>query len=365
MGDRLRIWSVVGARPQIVKVAVLCHALKEEAYPISHRIIDTGQHYDHGMSGIFFDALDIGTPDFSLGVGSGSHGVQTGRMLAALDEVLRSGKPDIVLTYGDTNSTLAAALAAAKLAIPVAHVEAGLRSGVKSMPEEINRVLTDRVSSFLFCPSEIAAINLAKEGLTEGVLVTGDIMLDLLEWRREAVRSQVTDLLRRLGLQSGGYFLATIHRAHNIDNPKRRGDLLATLELLAESVLPVVLPIHPRLRDLLPSGRPSRGHLMIIEPLGYDQMLIVEEHAKAILTDSGGVQKEAYWLGVPCVTLREETEWVETVQTGWNVLAGATRSAIIDAVGRSEGPTERPLLYGDGRACRRVLARLVEGVAGS
>jgi UDP-N-acetylglucosamine 2-epimerase len=323
------------------------------------------------MSDVFFRELDIPPPDQHLDIGSGSHGQQTGRMLERLEQVLIERRPDAVLIYGDTNSTLAGALTASKLNIPVAHVEAGLRSFVRSMPEEINRIVADHVSRWLFAPSESAQRQLAEEGIREGVFVVGDVMADCVRRFRQ-IASQRSTILDCLNVKPGQYAVATVHRAANTDSRQCLADLLAGLNRLS---CPVVLPLHPRtsaairrmgLEEVLHSGKsrsqagsPSEG-ILPIEPVGYLDMLQLQQHAQVVLTDSGGVQKEAYYLGVPCVTLRDETEWTETVAAGWNRLVGTNPQALCEAVDsfRTRRPSERPVLYGDGRAAERIVTIL-------
>ncbi|MDW8234486.1 MAG: UDP-N-acetylglucosamine 2-epimerase (non-hydrolyzing), partial [Roseiflexaceae bacterium] len=310
----MNIVTIVGARPQFIKAAAVSRVLR-----LRHRevLVHTGQHYDANMSAVFFDELGIPPPDVNLAVGSASHGAQTGAMLAKIEEVLLAECPDWVLVYGDTNSTLAGALAAAKLHIPVAHVEAGLRSFNRAMPEEINRVLTDHISDLLLCPSETAVENLAREGITRGVVLIGDVMADAL---RLAVERADDSVLESSGVQQGSYALATVHRAENTDDPLRLQGILTGLTLLD---MPVIFPAHPRARRAIAAlGWTPPAHMRLIDPVGYLNMIALMRGARVVLTDSGGVQKEAYWLGVPCVTLRDETEWVETVTCGWNTLAG-------------------------------------------
>jgi UDP-N-acetylglucosamine 2-epimerase len=332
-----------------VKAAIVSGPLRA-----SHReiLLHTGQHYDDNLSDRFFRDLGLPAPDYELGVGSSSHGKQTAHMLTGIEEVIERDRPDRVLVYGDTNSTLAGALAAAKLQVPVAHVEAGLRSFNRRMPEEINRVLTDRLSDVLFCPSPSAALNLAREGITNGVHVVGDVMAEALQ-RFGGLRDDSLPLFDRLGVTPGRYLLATVHRAENTDDAGRLTGIMRALEMLGE---PVVLPAHPRLRAALAQieYRPV-GNVGLIDPVGYFEMIALERHARAILTDSGGVQKEAYWLGVPCVTLRDETEWVETIEAGWNVLAGADTDRIVDAVRHLNPPAIRMPLYSEGGAARMIV----------
>jgi len=346
---RVRVVSVVGARPQFIKCAPLSRALRARYDEV---LVHTGQHYDPEMSDVFFEELRIPPPDHHLGVGSGSHAEQTGAMLVRIERVLLDERPDLVLVYGDTNSTLAGALAAAKLAIPVAHVEAGLRSFDRTMPEELNRVLTDHVSALLFCPTPTAVQNLAREGIREGVRLTGDIMADALAFNRDLADATST-VLERLGLAPEGYLVLTVHRASNTDDPER---LKAILGAVGEVDLSVVFPVHPRTRHALAqNGIALPENVIAVEPQGYLDMLRLMGAARRILTDSGGVQKEAYLLGVPCITLRDTTEWVETVELGWNVLVGVSPAAIIAAVERLAPTRERPPVYGDGRAAGAIV----------
>jgi len=346
----VRFLTVLGARPQFVKAAPLSSALRRRFAEV---LVHTGQHYDHEMSGVFFEELGIPAPDHHLEVGSGPHGEQTGVMLARLEAVMQRERPDIVLVYGDTNSTLAGALAAAKLQIPVAHVEAGLRSFNRAMPEEINRVVTDHLSTWLFAPSAHAAQQLSAEGIGRGVHVVGDIMLDAVLQHAERAR-QVSPYPQAANVAAGEYYLCTVHRAENTDVAQRLRDILAALGRLDQ---PVVLPLHPRTRKRLAEfGLTPGPNVRVIEPVGYLDMLQLERSATAILTDSGGVQKEAYYLEVPCVTLREETEWVETVVVGWNVVTGTDPDAIAEAVERHRDVRPpHPSLYGHGDAAERIV----------
>jgi UDP-N-acetylglucosamine 2-epimerase len=424
----VKICTVIGARPQFIKAAAISRAVsaynakmagvpspamgKEGQSPsflkenrgsaplfIEDILIHTGQHYDDGMSAVFFRELDIPEPKYNLNIGSGSHGAQTGRMLAAVEDVLLQEKPDWVLIYGDTNSTLAGALAAAKLHIPIAHVEAGLRSFNRRMPEEINRIVADQLSTLLFCPSQVAVDNLAAEGippqadrfsvngtdfesapfvsrlqgdavmldpipsknakkqdLTPRVLIVGDVMADALQFAATKAEAQ-SDILERLGFQPQSYLLATVHRAENTDDGQRLADILAAFAALNE---PVVFPAHPRTRKLLKdTNYQTPKNMMLIDPLGYFDIIALEKSARMILTDSGGMQKEAYWLNVPCITLRDETEWTETVELGWNILTGANRDRIIEAVHAFKAPAVHPPLYGDGGAAANCLKSLI------
>ena len=353
-GHSRKVLSVVGARPQFIKAASVSRALLQVACEI---LVHTGQHYDRGMSAIFFDELGIPEPDYNLGVGSGSHGWQTGQMLMCIEEILLEEKPDWVLVYGDTNSTLAGTLAAVKLHVPVAHVEAGLRSFNRSMPEEHNRVLTDHAADLLFCPTQRAVDNLAREGVAQGVHLVGDVMYDALLYSATLAERQ-SDMLARLQLSPGNYVLATAHRPRNTDDSSRLRAILAALEEIAKDN-PVVFPVHPRTRkaiDVL-HYQPGPG-LHLIEPVGYLDILMLQKNARMVLTDSGGVQKEAYLFGVPCVTLCEETEWVETVEVGWNLLVGADYDAIVRAAHEFRPSGTPPPLFGDGRASEQIVALL-------
>jgi len=347
----MKIASIVGARPQFIKAAALSRKLRERHEEI---LIHTGQHYDYEMSGVFFEGLEIPAPDVNLGVGSGRHGAQTGSMLAAIEEILISRQPDRVLVYGDTNSTLAGALAASKLHIPVVHVEAGLRSFNRQMPEEINRVVADHLSDLLYCPSATAVTNLAAEGITRGVHLVGDVMLDVLNWAKERADAAVPGVLSRLELKEREYLLATVHRSENTDNQDRLAGILKALNALEE---PVIFPVHPRtLKVINNGGKQALGpHVRLIEPLGYFDMVSLSRSARLILTDSGGLQKEAYWLGVPCITLRDETEWVETVTAGWNILAGANSEKILQTVRSLAPPASRAPLYGEGVVAEKCV----------
>lgn len=331
----MKLVDIVGARPQFIKVApvlrtIAQHNQEHPDHPIQEVLVHTGQHYDYAMSGVFFDELGLKPPDYHLSVGSGSHGYQTGEMLKRVEEVLLVEKPDLVMVYGDTNSTLAGALAAAKLHIPVAHVEAGLRSFNRRMPEEVNRVLTDHISALLFCPTQTAVENLRQEGITQGVHLVGDVMYDaVLQYLDLAERKSC--VLEILGLEPKGYALATVHRAENADDPRRLQGIFAGLEKIARAGLVVILPLHPRTRRQAEAMGLSLDGVHVLEPVSYLDMLLLEKNARVILTDSGGVQKEAFFFRVPCVTLREETEWIETVEAGWNTLVGCDPERICQA----------------------------------
>ena len=351
----MKFVTIVGARPQFVKAAAISRELRKVHTEI---LVHTGQHYDYRMSGIFFDGLDLPPADLNLGVGSGSHGAQTGAMLKGIEDVLVSERPDWLLVYGDTNSTLAGALAASKLCIPLAHVEAGLRSFNRRMPEEVNRVLADHVSSLLLCPSQTAVDNLATEGIVDNVHLVGDVMLDVLNWARPQSKAVTDDLLRRLGVAAKSYLLATVHRSENTDEPERLAQIVRAFNDIGE---PIIFPIHPRARKVLEASNLHLAqHVQLIDPVGYVDMVALAGAARLILTDSGGLQKEAYWLAVPCVTLRDETEWVETVDAGWNVVTGSTAHSIIEAVRTFQPANVHPSLYGDGSsaaACVSLLGR--------
>jgi UDP-GlcNAc3NAcA epimerase len=362
----MKLVTILGARPQFIKAAPVSKALKQAG----HRefLLHTGQHYDYNMSQVFFDELQLPQPDVNLGIGSGSHGEQTARMLIGIEQLLIQEKPDWVLVYGDTNSTLAGALAAVKLQLPLAHVEAGLRSYNRQMPEEHNRVLTDHCANLLLCPTKTAVNNLSKEGLPGNraeirVAWVGDTMYDavLLFARLGGQRSHI---LRELGINSGEYLLATVHRQENTDNIQR---LEGILEGLRRSELPVIFPAHPRTRArLLELGLLEElkgSNLRLIEPLGYLDMLVLEQNAQRILTDSGGMQKEAFFFSVPCITLRDETEWIETVQSGWNILAG-TQSEKIEATLHAPIPdgSAPPKIFGDGHAAKKIATNLTKAI---
>lgn len=391
----IKIVSVVGARPQFVKMAAICkdiesHNRRVDADPIEHVVIHTGQHYDIQMSDVFFDELGIPEPEHNLEVGSGTHAAQTGSMLQRTERVLMEERPDIALVYGDTNSTLAGALAAAKLHIPVAHVEAGLRSYRKHMPEEVNRVATDHLSTVLFCPSERAIENLQHEGFVKafgnGRRVTtedirglspveysvdrpltvnvGDVMFDSVLHLLSVAEGR-SDVIDRLSLKKGRYYLTTVHRAENTDRPENLRGIIRALNCLADRRTDVLFPIHPRTKKALSALEAEKIHsnVEVIDPVSYLDMLVLEQNASMILTDSGGVQKEAFFLQVPCVTLREETEWMETVDAGWNILAGADPERILKAIDELAGielERQLPRIYGDGKAAdyiTQILAR--------
>jgi UDP-GlcNAc3NAcA epimerase len=355
----MKIVTVIGARPQFIKAAPVSNAIRAAGH--QEILVHTGQHYDSNMSDIFFEELQIPPPDINLAVGSGSHGAQTAAMLAGIEEILIEESPNWVLIYGDTNSTLAGALAASKLHIPIAHVESGLRSFNWRMPEEINRVVADRLSQLLFCPSQTAVENLQQEGVTKGVHLVGDIMYDAVLKFSQIAREN-SSILNALTLAPDRYYLATIHRAENTDDREKMDRILQAFSQLD---LPVILPIHPRTRCKLSEygyDIDDIKNVRSIDPLGYIDMLQLQANARSILTDSGGIQKEAYWLKVPCITLREETEWVETVKSEANVIVGSNIDRILTAVASCQDRNLKSWTadaYGNGRATEAILQHLV------
>jgi UDP-GlcNAc3NAcA epimerase len=392
----LKIVTIVGARPQFIKAKAVSRAIwafnkKHTKREIWEILIHTGQHYDYMMDKVFFKELELLKPDYHLGVGSDSHGKQTGMMLEKIEAVLQKEKPKVVMVYGDTNSTLAGALAAIKLHIPVAHVEAGLRSYNRDMPEEINRVVTDHLSTFLFCPTIQAVRNLRKEGIKDGnsfvVKRVGDVMYDSILYYSKLAETRST-ILRDLNLlppiesnlrqtldsckerfqtvpyPTPNYYLATLHRAENTDNPQKLKSILRTFDEIGKDT-PVILPLHPRTKKMMKAHHllSSSHRVRLLEPVSYFDMLKLENNAKAILTDSGGVQKEAYWFRVPCFTLRDETEWVETVRSGWNILVGTETEMILREVSRMEG-RRRNLkgnkIFGDGKASQKIIQTVLQ-----
>lgn len=367
-----KIATVIGARPQFIKAAAVSEAIDEfnksrkSGYSgIREICIHTGQHYDYNMNEVFFRELSLKKADYNLNVGSCSHARQTARMLEGIEDVLKKESPDMVLVYGDTNSTLAGALAAKKLNILTAHVEAGLRSYNTRMPEELNRVIVDRISDILFCPSKSSVDNLLAEGiggLASGgfpaVFNTGDVMYDTI-LRYLNLAGGRKDVLQRLSLKPRGYCLATVHRAENTDDRKRLKRILRAFDYISTKKLAVVFPVHPRTRKILDEldFKPQCDSLIMLEPLSYLDMLILEKHSRIILTDSGGVQKEAYFLGVPCITLRDETEWVETAKEGFNIVAGTCPDKIKRAFEKAMRikRVRTKMLYGDGKAAKRIV----------
>ncbi len=354
----MRIVSVVGARPQFVKLAPIARTC--EAADVDHLIVHTGQHYDPLLSDVFFDELHIPAPTIHLGVGSGSHGHQTGAIMGALDDVLPGLAPDWVLVYGDTNSTLAAAISAVKLHLPLAHLEAGLRSGDRRMPEEHNRVLTDHAADLLFAPTPGAAAQLAREGLAGRTEVVGDVMTDVLLSVAREVEAMPSPLGAELGLDDGGYSIATIHRAENTDDADRLHRIIASLRRVDH---PVILLVHPRLRDRAAAlGEPLEGgSLLAHDPLGYRELIASVRSARGVITDSGGLQKEAFLLRVPTTTVRPSTEWVETIQAGWNLLVEPGQ-ALVESASRVRPSDTDVTPYGDGHAAERVVKILASRI---
>lgn len=353
----MKIFTIVGARPQFIKAAPVSRALREIG--ITESIVHTGQHFDAGMSDIFFEELAIPKPTHHLGISGGGHGAMTGAMLQSLEQLLETERPDWVLVYGDTNSTLAGTLAATKLQIPVAHVEAGLRSFDQSMPEEQNRIVADHLATLLFTPTPAATANLQREGISvEKIAQVGDVMFDATLYYTERARNR-SDILYSNQLQSKDYFLATIHRAGNTDNLQRLQSILSGLNTVSRDIKRVVMPLHPRTRSAIAQNHLTADSIHVIEPVGYLDMLALEHNAALIATDSGGVQKEAYFQGVPCLTLRDETEWVELIDLGWNQLVPAVSSQIVKAVSEalgSQGLNGQP--YGNGDAATKIAEKL-------
>ncbi len=345
----IKIITILGARPQFIKAAAVSNQFKNSFQEI---LVHTGQHYDSNMSDVFFEELNIPKPKYHLNIGSGSHGAMTGAMLSEIEKVLFDEKPDFVMVYGDTNSTLAGALAASKLLIPVIHVEAGLRSFNKAMPEEQNRILTDHLSDILFIPTQTAVTNLKNEGITEGVHLVGDVMYDgILHFSK--IAKEKSTILEELNIHENDFFLCTIHRAENTNDPKR---LKSICEGLTKSKKRIVLPLHPRTQKYLKDyGIQLGDNIRVIEPVGYLDMVRLETAASKIVTDSGGVQKEAFFLGKPCITLRDETEWVETVENGWNVLVGANREEIVNALVHFQPTSSRKDYFGKGNAVELMI----------
>jgi UDP-GlcNAc3NAcA epimerase len=351
----MKIASIVGARPQFIKLAPFSREIRK-----NHRevLIDTGQHYDAEMAGNFFSELKIPKPDHALGIGSADHGEQTGKMLIALEKVLMAEQPALAVVFGDTNSTLAGALAAAKLNIPVAHVEAGLRSYDTTMPEELNRVLTDHLSKLLFCPTEVSKDNLKREGITEGVHVVGDVMVDALEESRKAAE-KLSKILEHFKLAKGEYQFLTVHRPANTDVKRNLEGILKAVE---DSGVTTVFSVHPRTAKLLEDyglGKTIPKNLITTKPLGHMDTIWLVSNAARVLTDSGGLQKEAYLLGTPCITLRDNTEWIETINARWNVLVGADPKKIHDAIAKFQPPNYRPKIFGPSGASERI-AKIID-----
>jgi len=348
----MKILTVIGARPQFVKAFVVSRELRKNHEEI---FVHTGQHYDENLSNIFFEELNIPEPEYNLGIGSGTHGYQTAEMIRGIEEIVDKENPDVIILYGDTNSTLAGAIVGSKSDVIVAHVEAGLRSFNWDMPEEVNRVLTDHSSELLFAPSETAVNNLKDEGITRGVHNVGDVMYDAILWARDAA-SKRSNILEELGLEKNGFILSTVHRAGNTDDRER---LEGIMNGLSQASLPVVLPIHPRTEKRLKEfglWDEFKEKINFIEPVGYLDFVRLLDVAKIVATDSGGIQKEAFFLDTPCVTLRDDTEWIETVESGWNVLVGADTDYIVDELNREWVlPSEKPNPYGDGEAAKKIV----------
>ncbi|HOX29977.1 MAG TPA: UDP-N-acetylglucosamine 2-epimerase (non-hydrolyzing) [Candidatus Paceibacterota bacterium] len=373
--DGLKPLVLVGARPNFIKIAPLFWELKNHP-GIKPVLVHTGQHYDFEMSQAFFHDLDIPKPDYNLGIGSGTHGAQTGLTMIEFEKIVAKEAPNVVIVVGDVNSTLAGALVAKKMHIAVAHIEAGLRSFDMDMPEEVNRVLTDHISDYLFCPTKTAVSNLKKEGIVKNVFNVGDIMYDILKIKEKELKP---DILGKLSVKSKEYLLLTIHRASNADNPENLKKIIGAVLKIKEKV---VFPVHPRTRvqivKLVKFFKPFKKlktlnelnelnqlstlngltNILFTEPVGYMEMLALEKNAKRILTDSGGVQKEAFWLKVPCITLRDETEWVETLSGGWNVLAGTDEKKTIQALNRSFPRGKQGFYYGDGHTAGKIIRAL-------
>ena len=348
----IKIVTIIGARPQFIKAATLSRVVRGRN-DIKEIIIHTGQHYDINMSQIFFKELDIPAPDINLEVGSGLHGKQTGKMLEGIEEALIDNPPDWVLVYGDTNSTLAGALAAAKLDIPVAHVEAGLRSFNRTMPEEINRITTDHISRLLFAPTLHAMQLLDKEGLSDRAILSGDVMFDSILYYKEIARQRFS-VNQIIDVDLGKYYLATIHRQENTDNFK---NLQSIFLAFSELDMPVIIPLHPRTLKMMDEVS-YRSNVKIIPPVGYLEMITLLDNCYKVLTDSGGLQKEAFFLQKPCITLRDETEWIETLEDGWNFIAGADKQKILDNINLPQTGNQKNF-FGDGKASEKIVEFLV------
>jgi UDP-GlcNAc3NAcA epimerase len=345
----MKIISIVGARPEFIQAMPVSRAICTDNQEI---LVHTGQHYDYQMSQAFFDELEIPSPKYNLGVGSGSQATQTAQIMAGLEEVLTKEKPDLVIVRGDTNSSLGAALVSSKLCIPFGHIEAGERSFNRKMPEEINRLVADCLANYHFCVSVAAEQHLAAEGIKSTVHRVGDVMLDALLYARPIARNR-SRILEQLQIKPKEYSLVTIHRAANTDDPERLKQIITALNQVSETV---ILPIHPRTQKVLSTIDVNTDHIRVIEPLGYFDMLVMEENARLVATDSGGVQREAYYMSVPCLTLRDETEWVATIETGWNKLVGADQKLILDNWFNFLPPREHPPIYGDGNAAKHIAA---------
>ena len=348
----MKIISVVGARPQFIKLAILSKELRENHNEI---IIHTGQHYDDNMSKYFFEEMQIAKPDYNLNIGSGSHGKQTAEMLIGLEDIFLHQKPDVVITFGDTNTTLATGLAATKLNIPVAHVEAGLRSHNREMPEEINRILTDHISDYLFAPTLTAMENIKIENLYGKPFLVGDVMYDSLLYYGK-IAEQKSRILKNLKLKQKEYILLTLHRPYNVDNIHKLQNIFSALKQTKKII---VLPVHPRSRKMIESTNTIiPENISIIEPLGYLDFIFLQKHSEKIITDSGGIQKEAYLNGIPCITIRPETEWIETVKAGWNVVVGNKKDQLIENCLHFKPSHNRPRYFGDGNSSKKIISIL-------
>ena len=349
----MKILTVIGARPQFIKAAAVSNKLRIDNEEI---LVHTGQHYDSNMSDIFFEELEIPKPNYNLAIGSGNHGYQTGTMLINLEEICVKEKPDMILVYGDTNSTLAGALVGSKLLIPIAHVEAGLRSFNKNMPEEQNRILTDHISKYLFVPSKTAEENLKNEGITNGVYNTGDVMFDAINLFKEKAEIK-SNILSELEINSKEYILSTIHRAENTNDINRLSNIITGLNNSNQNI---ILPLHPRTKKFIKDYDLKLSEkVKIIDPIGYLDMIKLMNNSQKIVTDSGGIQKEAYFLEVPCITMRDETEWVETIENGWNILVGSDSNKIITAI-NDFNPTHKPnKIFGNADAAE-IISKIIK-----
>lgn len=346
----MKIITVIGARPQFIKAAAVSNKLRENHKEI---LIHTGQHYDENMSKIFFDELNIPHPDYNLSVGSGGHGKQTGEMMSKLEEIYEKEKPDMVLVYGDTNSTLAGALVASKMLIPVVHIEAGLRSFNKAMPEEQNRILTDHISSKLFAPTETAIRNLKNEGMVDNVYNVGDVMFDAVIHFREVAKKNST-IIKRLNLKDKEFILTTIHRAENTNDISRLKNIIEALNASGKTI---VLPLHPRTKKYMEDyNLKFNDNIIVIDPIGYLDMLALESNCVKVVTDSGGVQKEAFFMKKPCITMRDETEWVETVENDWNRIVGTDKEKILDAIVSFVPSKPQIDIFGDGKSSEKICS---------